>query len=154
MAAAPRKVGVQPTPCRAAASGNEAAMAPTWPSCPVSWVMSGLCRVPNHRAATRITLTKIIASPAPTSTRARTPSSKVPTTEKSSWPPVIRASPVRIIRLDPNRSSSTPTGTCRAAYTSSWSTVNVASWVPEMWNRSAASSPATPRDVRWKTART
>ena len=48
------KVGVQPTPRSAAASGNEAAIAPTWPSWPVSWVISGLCRTPNHRATTRI----------------------------------------------------------------------------------------------------
>ena len=60
---------------------------------------------------------------------------------------------MRTIRREPNRSRSTPTGTCSAAYTSSWRTVNVASWVAEMWNRSAANSPATPSEVRWKTAR-
>ena len=115
-------------------------------------MISGLCRSPNHSATTRMTLTKIIASPAPTSIRASTPSSNVPTTANSSWPPVIRASPVRMSSLEPYRSSRTPTGTCSAAYTSSWRTVNVASWVPEISNRSAASSPATPSEVRWKTA--
>ena len=39
------------------------------------------------------------------------------------------------------------------AYTSSCSTVKNASWVALIPNRSAASSPATPSELRWKTAR-
>ncbi len=53
---------------------------------------------------------------------------------------------------EPNRSQSSPTGTCMPAYTSSWSIVNVASWAAEMPNRSAATRPATPSEERWKTA--
>ena len=56
--------------------------------------------------------------------------------------------------LDPNRSMRTPTGICIAAYTASWTTVNVDSWAALMSKRSAARSPATPSEVRWKTART
>jgi hypothetical protein len=67
---------------------------------------------------------------------------------------VISTSPVSISRLEPKRSMSTPTGICIDAYTASWTTVNVASCAALMSNRSAASSPATPREVRWKTART
>ena len=48
----------------------------------------------------------------------------------------------------------TPTGTCIAAYTTSWSTVNIDSSVPETPKRSEASTPATPRELRWKTAST
>ena len=48
----------------------------------------------------------------------------------------------------------TPTGTCMPAYTRSWSTVNAASWVAEMSNRSAANRPATPRELRLNTAST
>ena len=40
-----------------------------------------------------------------------------------------------------------------AAYTSSCSTVNVESCDAVMWNRSAAASPATPSEERWKIAR-
>ena len=53
----------------------------------------------------------------------------------------------------PTRSSMAPTGICMAAYTNSCTMVKVASWAEVMWNRSAATRPATPREVRWKTAR-
>ena len=53
---------------------------------------------------------------------------------------------------EPNRSTSSPTGICMPAYTSSCSIVNVASWDAEMSNRSVAASPATASDERWKTA--
>ena len=96
---------------------------------------------------------KIIASPAPSRTRAAIPASKVPAKANHIWPPVIRVSPVTMRRFEPYRSISTPTGICIAAYTASWSTVNVASCAAVMPKRSAASSPATPSEVRWKTAR-
>ena len=57
-------------------------------------------------------------------------------------------------RFEPNRSSSTPTGICIAAYTVSCTTAKVASCAASTWKRSAASSPATPSEVRWKTAST
>ena len=53
---------------------------------------------------------------------------------------------------DPKRSTSSPTGICMAAYTRSWSVVNVASWEAVMSNRSPAARPATASDDRWKTA--
>ncbi len=61
---------------------------------------------------------------------------------------------MNISRFEPNRSMSTPTGICIAAYTVSCTTVKVASWAALMSKRSAASRPATPSEVRWKTAST
>ena len=54
----------------------------------------------------------------------------------------------------PYRSTSSPTGTCIPAYTSSCSIVNVASCAALMPNRSEAAMPATAREERWKTAST
>ena len=73
---------------------------------------------------------------------------------KTSCPAVISTSPDSSIARDPKRSSSTPTGTCMPAYTTSWRTVKNASGVALMSKRSAASSPATPSELRWKTAST
>ncbi len=54
-------------------------------------------------------------------------------------------------RLEPYRSSSTPTGTCIAAYTVSCTTVKLASADAEMWKRSAACRPATLIEPRCST---
>ena len=75
----------------------------------------------------RITLTKIIASPAPSTARAPTATGNDVANANTSCPAVISTSPVRSIARDPNRSSSTPIGICMPAYTTSWSTVKNAS---------------------------
>ena len=73
IAAAQAKLRVQPSSCRARDSGAAATMAPSWPNCPVIWVISGAWRTRNHTAMSRITLTKTIASPAPSTARAPPP---------------------------------------------------------------------------------
>jgi len=66
----------------------------------------------------------------------------------------ISTNPARSSAREPYRSSSTPMGICRPAYTTSWTTVKNDSWVAEIPKRSWASSPATPSELRWKTAST
>ena len=82
---------------------------------PVSWVTSGTVRPGNHSPMTRSTLMNVIASPAPTSTRAAIAVGTSVASASTSWPAAIVIAPPRIIRREPNRSRATPTGTCRAA---------------------------------------
>ena len=147
------KARVQPSSESARVSGAAARIAPTWPTCPVSWVTSGAWRTRNQADTSRITLTKIIASPAPTTARAPTATGNEVANANTSWAAVINTSPVSSSARDPNRSSSTPVGICMPAYTTSWRTVKNASAVASISNRSAAIRPATPRDERLKTAR-
>ena len=100
---------------RAAASGAAAAIAPTWPTMPVSWVTNGACLTRNQTATSRSSEVKIIASPAPSRTRAAMPTGNDPANANQNCPTVIRVSPVNISRFEPNRSISTPTGICIAA---------------------------------------
>jgi hypothetical protein len=58
---------------------------------------------------------KIMASPIPTKTRARMPMANESAYANPSWATVIRVTPASRRRLDPNRSSSAPTGICMAA---------------------------------------
>ena len=69
----------------------------------------------NHSATMRSRGTNTIESPMPTSTRAPMPAAKESAKAKDSWATVIRPTPVSSSRLDPNRSSSAPTGICMAA---------------------------------------
>ena len=82
---------------------------------PVSWVITGTVRPGNHSDTIRSTLMNVIASPAPTSTRAATAVGTSSASPSRSWPAAIVSAPSRIIRREPNRSSATPTGTCIAA---------------------------------------
>jgi len=66
----------------------------------------------------------------------------------TSWPVAIVNAPTATSTRPPNRSSSRPTGTCSAAYTSSCSTTKPERAAGPAWKRWAASSPATPNDVR------
>ena len=120
---------------------------------PVICVTSGAWRTRNHAVTSRRTDTKIIASPAPRTARASTATGKLDANANTSCPTVIVARPTSSITRDPKRSSSTPTGICMAAYTSSWRTVKNASSVAAMPKRCVASSPATPSELRWNTAR-
>jgi hypothetical protein len=90
----------------------------------VSCVITGTRRGGNQATTTASTLMKVNASPAPTSTRAAMASGSPVATASSSCPAAITSAPVTTSVRAPNRSSSTPAGTCRLAYTSSWSTTN------------------------------
>ena len=57
----------------------------------------------------------VSASPVPISTRAATASGSVVASASTSWPAAIVSAPVTTSARPPNRSSSRPTGTCRAA---------------------------------------
>ena len=81
----------------------------------MSWVISGTVRPGNHSETSRSTLMKVMASPAPTSTRAATAVGTSEASASTSWPAAIVSAPARIIRREPSRSSATPTGTCRPA---------------------------------------
>ena len=129
-----------------------AAIEPSWPKMPVSWVISGTVRPVNHMPITRSTLMNVIASPAPTSTRATMAVGTSVATARRNWPAAIVSAPARIIRREPNRSSATPTGTCSAAYTASCSTRNSETADAPAENRSCASTAATPSEARWNTA--
>ena len=96
-------------------SGTAEATAPSWPSSPVSWTISGLRRGENQTMTSRITLMKVIASPQPTSTRPPTASARFAETAKRSWPQAMTPAPISSIRLEPSRSTRTPTGICMPA---------------------------------------
>ena len=151
--AATANEGVHPQWCSAATSGAAATRAPVWPRRPVSWVTMGMRTGGNHSATIRSSGMKTMASPIPTATRASTPIPKLSAKAKANCATVIVATPANSIRREPNRSSRAPTGICIAAYTKSWTIVKTDSFVAAMSKRSAASSPATPRELRWKTAR-
>ena len=149
--AAVTNVGVQPAACRPATSGNAATTCPACPSSPVSWVTRGARRAGNHAGISRSTLMNVIASPAPTSTRAASPSDRLPAAAISSCPPAMSTAPATIMRREPTRSSTTPTGTCIPAYTASWTTPSSDSTPALIPKRCCASRPATPSEARWKT---
>ena len=69
---------VHPHAASAVASGVAAAIAPSWPTMPVSCVTNGACFTRNHTATTRSREVKIIASPAPSMIRAAIPTSNDP----------------------------------------------------------------------------
>ena len=106
---------VQPSRSSRNVNGAAAAIAPSWPVRPVSWVTIGACRTRNQTLTIRITLTKIIASPAPRTARAATAPPKDVLNAKTSCPAVISTSPTSSMAREPKRSSSTPTGTCMPA---------------------------------------
>jgi hypothetical protein len=96
-------------------SGYAARTWPSWPMMPVSWVISGTLRPGNHSDTTRRTLMKVIASPAPTSTRAATAVGTSVATASSACPAAIVTAPAATIAREPKRSSASPTGICSAA---------------------------------------
>ena len=81
----------------------------------MSWVISGTVRPGNQKPMTRSTLMNVIASPAPTSTRAAMAVGTSVASASTSWPIAIVTPPATMSRRDPNRSSATPTGTCSPA---------------------------------------
>lgn len=112
-------VTVQPYDASARDNGIAASSAPDWPIIAVNAVTSGLRIGRNHDAISRSTLMNTIASPIPTNTRAMSAPAYVPVTAKPSWASVMNTVPAISSFCGPKRSSSTPTGICMAAYTSS-----------------------------------
>ena len=92
---------VQPSSLRRYDSGPAAAIAPSCPVRPVSWVTIGACRTRNQIVTSRITLTNTIASPAPTTARAATAPPKEVEKAKASWPAVISTSPASSMAREP-----------------------------------------------------
>ncbi len=153
-AASERYAGVQPWWRSTVASGIALSSWPVWPIMPVSWVTRGTRRAGNQALTSRSTLTNVIASPAPTSTRARMARLSWWDSASMTCPVAMTSAPVAMSRRGPSRSTETPTGICSPAYTSSCSTANVARMLAEAPNRWAAAMPATPSDVRCSTATT
>ena len=150
--AAAVKVPVQPTVPSRTASGIELSSCPACPSMPVSWLSTGIRPGLNQAGSSRSTGVNVIASPAPTRTRAMIAETRLPLNARSSWPRNINSAPQpSTIRL-PNRSTSSPTGICIAAYVSSCTTMNRLTTEAPTANRSAAAPLATPKLVRCITA--
>ena len=82
---------------------------------PVSWVKTGARRGGNQTVTRRSTLMKVRASPVPTSTRASTAPGTVSAVASTACPAAMTSAPAVTMRREPNRSSSTPLGTCIAA---------------------------------------
>src|SRR5580658_5896579 len=100
----------------------------------------------------RRTLRKVRPSPTPTRVR---PASAVATLvphPNSASPAARNTSAAVSMRRGPKRSAMAPVGICNPAYTASWAATKVARTEGPVWKRLSASSDATPRLVRWKTA--
>ena len=82
---------------------------------PVTCVITGTWRGANHAGTRRMTLMNVIASPAPTSTRATTAQPASSASASRSWPAAMTTPPVTSSSREPNRSMRTPTGICIAA---------------------------------------
>ncbi|MDI2022123.1 hypothetical protein PJL18_02652 [Paenarthrobacter nicotinovorans] len=115
IAASVRNAGVHPAECSNNANGTTLNSWPSWPHMPVNWVTRGTLAGANHRGTRRITEMNVMASPAPTRTRPRTPPGML--SAKASWscPAAMRTAPPATMTRDPNRSTSTPTGICSPA---------------------------------------
>ena len=95
--------------------GMAAMIAPAWPMTPVSWVISGIRRGPNHVLTSRRTHTNVMASPIPTNSRATSASAYVSAKAKPVCASVSTTAPaIRTVR-GPNRSTIRPTGICMPA---------------------------------------
>lgn len=82
---------------------------------PENWLITGTWRAGNHDGTRRRMLTKVTASPAPTSTRPAIPTQSVGATASTAWPSAPSTAPPAITRRGPIRSTSTPAGICSAA---------------------------------------
>jgi hypothetical protein len=95
--------------------GTVDAIAPNWPMSPVSCTITGLRRGGKERLTSLITLMNVIASPAPTSILAASPSRRSSAKAKTTWPHDMTRAPMTSMRLEPSLSTSTPTGICMTA---------------------------------------
>ncbi len=142
--AALRNAGDQPKACRMKENGTAERICPICPMLPTHCETIGTRRVGNQEFTSRNTEVNTAASPRPTSIRPTIapPSSVVRPSQ--TWPAMTTVSPAMISTRGPRRSMSTPTGTCMAAYTISCATARVDSAAASIWNRSVASTAATP----------
>ena len=81
----------------------------------MTWVITGTRRGGSQAVTSRSMLMKVTASPAPTSTRPTRASGTFGLTASSVCPSAMKAAPVAIRMRGPNRSSSSPAGTCSPA---------------------------------------
>ena len=114
-AAATEKAAVQPAACSSRANGNADATCPSCPRLPVHCEICGRIRPLNHIGSRRITEMKVIASPAPTSTRPTIAGPIVGDTATTTCPTVSSSAPSSTSRRGPIRSSAMPTGICSPA---------------------------------------
>ena len=82
---------------------------------PVSCVTRGTCLGENQFGTSRSTEMNVTASPSPTTARAATAVGRDSVNASTSCPDAITAAPERISAFEPNRSSSSPAGTCAPA---------------------------------------
>ena len=129
-----------------------AATCPSCPSRPVTCVRIGTRRAGNQDGMSRRTLTKVMASPVPTSIRATIAPAGEVVRAMSTWPPAMTSAPRATILREPMRSTSTPTGTCITAYMTSCRTAKTENRDAPIANRAVAYSAATLSEERWNTA--
>jgi hypothetical protein len=78
-------------------------------------VTIGTRRAGNQAGMIRSTEMNVMASPAPTMTRASTAGPGWVASARDAWPTAISTAPAAISSREPKRSTSTPTGICMAA---------------------------------------
>ena len=106
---------VQPAPVSSAKNGTAES---TWPSCPqmpVSCVTRGTCSGENQCGTSRSTEMNVTASPRPTTARAADRRGQRFGEREHQLARRHQAAPETISALEPNRSSSSPAGTCAPA---------------------------------------
>jgi hypothetical protein len=104
----------------------------------VSWTNRGIFGALNQAGSSRITDVKVMASPAPTRMRAITADTRDSDIARSIWPRAISIAPPPSTTRGPNRSASTPAGTCIAAYVASCTTTKSDTTEAPVANRSVA----------------
>ena len=92
---APREMKpiLQPADPTSARKGTADRNCPNCPTAPVAWPNSGAVRSGNHAGMIRMTDRNAVASPAPTSTRARTATGKLVVNANNTWPTAISTAP-------------------------------------------------------------
>ncbi len=151
---AERNAVVHPWLCSSIDNGIADRTCPSAPTVPRSWDANGRVRPENQLESSRRTEINVIASPAPTRMRPRIAIPILGATARVACPATISPAPRRMRNRGPTRSSTIPMGICRPAYTMSCTTASVDSTAAEISNRSVASTPATPRELRCSTAMT
>ena len=82
---------------------------------PVSCVTRGTCLGENQFGTSRSTEMNVTASPSPTTARAAIAAGRDSVNASTSWPDAISRGAGEDQCLEPNRSSSSPAGTCAPA---------------------------------------
>lgn len=113
--AVPTKVGAHPAECSSRASSTVLMRLPATPNSAAPWAIIGPRRAGNQREPSRSTLTKVMASPHPSTAREASAMPYEWESAKPSWPRVNRTIPMVSTRLVPSRSTIRPTGICMPA---------------------------------------